>query len=126
MKPLALLIIGLVAAAPLAAQDAGGSAELYRAHCRKCHGVRGIPPKTIRKKMEKIKTFDAAFLAEYGEKDIVKVLTSGGKSEDMKSFAEKLTPEQMAALAKYVRELATKNSTGGDPEGADRPARLRR
>jgi len=31
-----------------------------------------------------------------------------GKAEDMKSFKDKLSPEEMAAVAKYVHELASK------------------
>jgi mono/diheme cytochrome c family protein len=37
----------------------------------------------------------------------VKILTKG-KNEDMKSFKEKLTTEQMADVAKYVHSLGQK------------------
>jgi mono/diheme cytochrome c family protein len=32
-----------------------------------------------------------------------------GKAEDMKSFKDKLNLEEMTAVAKYVREIGSKN-----------------
>ena len=88
-------------------QDAPGKAA-YDENCKKCHGVVGRPPKTMKEKYPKIATFDAEFLAKYSEAEIVDVLNKGGKSEDMKSFKTKLTAEELKEVAKYVRELAAK------------------
>jgi mono/diheme cytochrome c family protein len=38
---------------------------------------------------------------------VVKVLTKG-KNKDMTSFKDKMTPAEMAAVAKYVHAFATK------------------
>lgn len=81
---------------------------LYEDNCRKCHGVRGVPPKTMKEKFAKIATFDSAFVRAHSADSIVKVLTKG-KNEDMKSFADKLTKEQMIEVANYVRELGLKS-----------------
>jgi len=82
---------------------------LFEENCRKCHGVRGTPPKTMKEKFPKIATFDEAFIAKRSDDSVVKVLMKGvGKAEDMKSFKDKLSPDEMAAVAKYVRELASK------------------
>jgi mono/diheme cytochrome c family protein len=78
--------------------------ELYEANCRKCHGVRGVPPKSMQTKFPKIATFDAAFFAKRSEDSIVTVLTKG-KNEDMKSFRDKLSHEQMKAVAAYIRSF---------------------
>lgn len=88
------------------AQDTEGK-TLYDTSCRKCHGVRGIPPKAMQTKFPKLVAFDAAFVAKYTKEDIVATLTKGGKTADMKSFKDKLTPAQMAAVAAYVHELAS-------------------
>ena len=106
------LVIGLLFAASTAAAQAPDGKELYDGNCKKCHGVRGIPPQTMKKKYEKIATFDEKFVAAHSPDSIVKVLAKG-KGEDMKSFKEKLTPEQMTAVAKYVHELASKSGSGG-------------
>jgi mono/diheme cytochrome c family protein len=91
------------------AQEADGKA-LYEENCRKCHGVRGTPPKAIKEKFPKVQTLDDAFLAKVSDDSLVKVMTKGvGKAEDMKSFKDKLTPAEMAAVAKYVRETFVKN-----------------
>jgi mono/diheme cytochrome c family protein len=84
-------------------QDSQGK-ELYEANCRKCHGVRGVPPKSMQTKFPKIATFDAAFFVKHSEDSIVTVLTKG-KNEDMKSFRDKLSHEQMKAVAAYTRSF---------------------
>jgi len=89
-----------------AAQAADGKA-LYEENCRKCHGVIGNPPKTMKEKYPKIATFNAAFIAARSDDSVVKILTRG-KGEDMKSFKDKMTPDEMAAVAKYVRELGSR------------------
>jgi mono/diheme cytochrome c family protein len=107
-----LLIAGVLvvvggALSQASAQAARDAKTLYQENCKKCHGVLGTPPKTMKAKYEKIATFDAAFIASRSDDSVVKILTKG-KGEDMKSFKEKLTPEEMVAVAKYVRELAAK------------------
>ncbi len=77
----------------------------YEENCRKCHGVRGVPPKTMQAKYPKIATFDAAFDATHSADSVVTILTKG-KNADMTSFKDKLTHEQMVAVAAYVRSLA--------------------
>jgi mono/diheme cytochrome c family protein len=107
---IAALLIGSAyanhyAAAATPLQDAKGKVE-YEANCKRCHGVRGIPPKAMQAKFPKLVTFDAAFFAKNSKADIVKVLTNGGKSADMKSFKDKLSHEQMESVADYIRTFA--------------------
>jgi mono/diheme cytochrome c family protein len=85
-------------------QDAAGK-TLYEENCRKCHGVRGVPPKAITAKFPKIMAFDAAFFAKRSDDSVVKVLTNG-KDENMKSFKDKLSRAQMFAVAAYIRLFA--------------------
>jgi mono/diheme cytochrome c family protein len=87
-------------------QDPPGKAP-YEDNCRKCHGVRGVPPKTMKVKYSKIATFNAEFFDKHSRDSIVTVLTKG-KNEDMKSFKGKLTHEQMEAVADYIRLLPAK------------------
>lgn len=103
-----VLLAGSGAVSRLAAQ-APDAPALYGENCKKCHGVIGTPPKTMKTKFPKIATFDAAFLVGRSEDSVVKVLNKGvGKAEDMKSFKDKLSKDEMEAVAKYVIELAKK------------------
>ena len=88
-------------------QEPAGKAP-YEENCRKCHGVRGTPPKTMKAKFPKIVTFDAEFFEKRSDDSVVTVLTKG-KNEDMKSFKDKLTHDQMVAVAAYIRSFATKS-----------------
>jgi mono/diheme cytochrome c family protein len=108
-----LLILGAVlvvsTAFSRAARQAPDGKALYDENCKKCHGVIGNPPKTMKTKYPKIATFDAAFIASRSDDSVVKILTRG-KGEDMKSFKDKMTNDEMMAVAKYVRQLGSKPS----------------
>lgn len=95
------------ASAGTANQDPAGKAP-YEENCRKCHGVRGTPPKTMKTKFPKIVTFDSAFFEKRSDDSVVTVLTKG-KNEDMKSFKDKMSHDQMVAVAAYIRSFATKS-----------------
>ena len=63
-----------------------------------------------RKNSRRSQTFTEEFLAKVSDDSLVKVMVTGvGKAEDMKSFKDKLNPQEMAAVAKYVREIGSKN-----------------
>ena len=85
---------------------------LFSEFCKKCHGVLGTPPQTMKKKYEKIATFDAKFLEKHTEDSIVTILNKG-KGEDMEAVKDKLSASEIRALAKYVRELAGRPKPGG-------------
>lgn len=88
-------------------QEPAGKAP-YEENCKKCHGVRGVPPKTMKAKYEKIATFDAEFFAKRSDDSVVTVMTKG-KGDDMKSFKDKLTHDQMVAVAAYMRSFVPKS-----------------
>jgi len=97
------LTIGLLAAASAAKAQTGDGKTLYEKNCRMCHGANGTPPATMLKMMPALPTLNAKFLAARSDDSVVKVLTNG--TAKMKSYLGKLTPEGMAAVAKYLREL---------------------
>ena len=103
---ISLMLITAGLASRVAAQ-APDAKTLYDANCKKCHGVLGTPPKAMKEQYPKIATFNAEFIAKHSTDSIVTILTKG-KGEDMKSFKSKMTAAEMAAIAGYVRELATK------------------
>ncbi|MBI2407577.1 MAG: cytochrome c [Gemmatimonadetes bacterium] len=86
-------------------QDAPGQ-TLYLRHCKICHGATGKPANLMRKKFEKIPDLsDPAFFATRSEDSVVTVLTKG-VGPDMKPFAERLSVEEMRAVATYIRSLS--------------------
>ena len=104
----------LACAAPTLAAQAPDGQALYREHCKECHGAAGRPPKTAVAKYKDVKTFDAAFFTGRSDDSLIAVLKRGVKDgKEMKSFKEKLSPEEMAAVVKYVR---TRFGSGGASE----------
>ena len=103
---IALLLAAAGRLSSAGAQAPDGKA-LYLEHCQKCHGALGTPPQAMKKKFPKIATFDAKFVVSHTQDSVVKVLTRG-KNEDMVSFKMKMNALEMAAVAKYVRELSSK------------------
>lgn len=104
--PSILLLLVSGAANRAFAQVVDGK-PIYEAHCRECHGVRGVPPQNMQVKYDRIATFNAAFIRKRSVDSVVKVLTRG-KGLHMNSFKGKLTKDEMSAVAAYVRELADK------------------
>ena len=79
---------------------------VYVKNCKQCHGVIGVPTKDARKKYEKIASFiDPDFFAKRTTDSMVVVLRKGA-GKDMQSFSDKLSPEEMKAVAEFIRTLA--------------------
>jgi len=102
---LALAFGFLIAASPARAQAPDGKA-LYEKNCKMCHGADGNPPAAMQKMMPTLTAISASFMAARSDDSVVKVLTSG--TAKMKPYKDKLSAEEMMAVAKYVRELAQK------------------
>jgi len=96
-------VAGCAAAGPLAAQaPAPDGKVLYEKNCRACHGARGTPPAVLAKQ-QNIPRWDASFMADRTDDSLVAAIRNGGKN--MKGFSGKLSPDEMAAIAGYIREL---------------------
>ena len=95
-----LLMLGTAVAA---AQTPDGAA-VYRQHCKTCHGGTGTPSQRMLGLYPKLKTLsDSTRMANLTVDSIVALVRKG--AGDMKPFAEKLSPEEMTAVAQYVRTL---------------------
>ncbi len=109
MRSLALALgctVVLALGARNAAAPTPDGQALYKEHCRTCHGTDGHPTKRALGQYKKIRTLDAEFLGKVSDDSIVAVLKHG-VGKDMKSFKEKMTPEEMVAVAKYVRTFGS-------------------
>lgn len=89
---------------PQASQAPDGAA-LYRQHCRTCHGARGTPTQRMIGLYPDLRTLaDTTLLAGLSVDSIVTVIRKG-KGRDMKPLADKMTPEEMTAVAQFVKTL---------------------
>ena len=97
-----LLALGSVAAR-LEAQAPDGAA-LYRQHCRSCHGAQGVPTPRMVSLYPKLKSLaDSATLASLSTDSISAVTRTG--VGDMKAYADKLSADEIAAVARFVKTL---------------------
>ncbi|MGH9314067.1 MAG: c-type cytochrome [Vicinamibacterales bacterium] len=87
--------------------------ELYKTHCQACHGPDGNSP------LEPLSFVDTAWKHGSRLQDIVKIMTNGVEMTPMLPFKEKLTKEEILAIAKLVRSfdksLASKKAPAGKP-----------
>jgi cytochrome c6 len=92
-----LALAALIALPALAAED---GAALYKSKCAMCHGADG----TAKKMAEPSRNLqDPKFQAEVSKDAVAKILIEGkGK---MKGLKDKLTPEQIEAVASHVKTL---------------------
>jgi mono/diheme cytochrome c family protein len=103
------LVAGLVfaiglGASRLEAQQPDGAA-LYQQHCRSCHGAQGVPTARMLTLYPKLKSLaDSAYLAPLSTDSIVVVTRDGVGA--MKPYKDKLSADQLAAVAKFVKTLS--------------------
>jgi cytochrome c6 len=89
-----------------ASAQAADGAAVFKANCAKCHGREGVPPKfALRRYKNLVSLADPATLKGISVDSTMTVIANG-KGKDMKPFEGKLTPAEIAAVAKYVFELA--------------------
>ena len=102
-----LIAVGLTSVSALCAPTISAQAPdghaIYHDECRTCHGAAGKPTQRAVSQYKNMPTWDAAFLAKRSVDSIVAVLNHG-VGKDMKSFKDKLSPDEIAAVAKYVKE----------------------
>ncbi len=107
----ATLALATAAARPMAAQAVDGQ-SVYKEECKSCHGINGVPPERERAKYKKLKTLaDSGFVSDLSKDSIVTILKKG-IDKNMKSFTEKLSEDEMQAVAVYIKELAEKRKGG--------------
>lgn len=109
---LSALPIAAAAQASAASSEPDGAA-LYRQNCRSCHGARGVAPARMLTLYPTLKSLaDSTEQAHLTEAAIVAVLQHG-KGKDMKPFADRLSPAEMAAVAKFVKTFASPAASSG-------------
>ena len=100
-KPIALaasaLLVGVLASKRAAALDDAATLELYKTKCQACHLADGNAP------MKEMNLSDAEW--KHGSKvaEIVKTIEEGSPGTAMLSFKAQLAPEEIDALARFVR-----------------------
>jgi len=103
---LAVLVgCGLAACDKGAGQAAGNSkdgAEIYQLLCATCHGTDGIPPSTMKAKLDVRDLSSAEFRARVSPALVETQIRTGSKNKLMPSFAGAINDEQIKAVAAYV------------------------
>ena len=85
------------------AQQPDGAA-LYKQHCRSCHGAQGVPSARMATLYPKMKSLADSTLVASLSSDSIAAVTRDGIGA-MKPYKDKLSPEQIAAIARFVKTL---------------------
>jgi mono/diheme cytochrome c family protein len=82
------------------------ASELWGAKCKNCHGPDGRAQTKVGQK-EHIDDFsEAAWQQHHSDDHLRKVIRDGSPDNaKMKAYKDKLTPDQIDALVKYIRTL---------------------
>lgn len=85
------------------------AAEIWRAACSFCHGIDGTPPpEWAGKGMRRFGTLGMRLGFLFGgdkmRAGIARTIAEG-KGTEMKPFKDHLTPQEIAALVRYIEEL---------------------
>jgi mono/diheme cytochrome c family protein len=98
------IALSLTIGTRVAAAQAPDGQAVYRQHCKTCHGGTGTPTARMVGLYPKLKTLaDSALMAGLSIDSIVSLVRKG--RGDMKPLADKLTADQMTAVAHYVKTL---------------------
>ena len=107
MKNIAVLIISLLIAAPVALRAADAKAN-WANNCAQCHGKDGKADTKMGKMLSAKDLTDPKVQAEFTDakatQSIKEGVKQGGKTT-MKAFGGKLTDDEIKALVAYVRTL---------------------
>ncbi len=100
---LAVVLPSSRAAAQVAAPD---GAALYGQNCRLCHGLKGAAPQPMIAAFPTLprSLADTAFLRVRSVDSIVAVIRHGA-GRGMPSFLHRLAPEEIVAIARFVKSL---------------------
>lgn len=95
--------LGLLAAATVLAEDVDGAA-LYGANCAKCHGADGQADTPVGRAMKTPSFVDPKWAAEDSTDAFLAAFHANSKH---KAPAEKVSDDDLRAIAVHVRELAS-------------------
>ena len=95
-----LLILSLAATA-----YAEETKDVWNAKCKSCHGETGKADTKMGAKEKIPDMSNAAWQKNHSDEKIRTVIAEGSKDTKMKAFKDKLTPEQIDALVKYIRAM---------------------
>ncbi|MPY88468.1 MAG: c-type cytochrome [Luteitalea sp.] len=113
------LVGAFLVGSTLVAQEAKGSAEApeaeveqaYTMRCVACHGADG------NSQLPDMSFTDGVWKHGSSEEDIAKIITEGVPGTAMMPFEAQLSPEEIQALAKYVRQFDPKLRGAEKPKG---------
>ncbi len=99
-------IVGLVAQQGSAAEPTKGMA-LYRGHCAACHGIDGAGngPKAAGLTPAPTNFTNAAVMHTLPDSQLERAILVGKPGTAMKGYGTVLSPQEVAAVIKYVRSL---------------------
>ena len=101
-KTATLLIIGSIACSAGLASAADAAAN-WNTMCASCHAKDGSGSTVMGKKNNVGDYRDAAVQAKFTDAQAIAAITDG--KDKMKSFKDKLTPDEIKALVTYIRSL---------------------
>ncbi|MCA9648847.1 MAG: cytochrome c, partial [Myxococcales bacterium] len=78
---------------------------LFQKKCKSCHGDNGNADTKLGKKHEIEDWTKPGWKAKWPQNKVVDIITNGKDGTKMKAFKDKLTAEEIEALAKYSRKL---------------------
>lgn len=104
------------ASSPGAADDLASARATYKAACVNCHkenGEGGVAELDEGVKL-KVPSFKTEHSIQHTEQQFARKIANGDKDEGMPAFKDRLPPEQINALARFIR---SEFQSGGPKEG---------
>ena len=102
-----LLAFGVAVGSARSAEDDLGQ-DTYNARCTSCHGRDGRAQTDIGKKLKTKDLTKAELWKGLTDAAVEKQIVNGTADKSMPAYKDKLSPEELAALVKYLRSFQPK------------------
>ena len=98
-------LFALASAGALAAQQPADAASVYTKSCASCHGAKGTPAASMAQAMH-IPDLATAAVAAQPDSALKAEIANGKTGTAMQAYKTRLTAEQIAALATYIKTFS--------------------
>ena len=103
----ALLIVIMLAANPVTAEDSAAGAAVYKSKCVTCHGPDGAG--TAVGKSLKVADLRSAAVQSRSDAELIQIISDG--KDNMPGFKGTITDDEITAVLAHVRTFAGKGGT---------------
>jgi mono/diheme cytochrome c family protein len=105
-RAVVLVALGMVGCKPAAGTQSTEGSQIFAGYCAQCHGPRGQPPADMVARFKVRDLTAPEFRAKLTPALVDKQVRNGSENKLMPAFSDKLSDQQITAIAQWVASPA--------------------